>query len=75
MARQGPTVEVAGVKVRHSEMRVLKLLVQGKSNKQIADELGMHKESAARILADTSRKLSRRNRVQIAVWAVRNGIE
>lgn len=75
MGRQGPTIEVAGVKVRHSEMRVLRLLVRGKSNKQIAYELGMNEHSAGAILRTLSRRLGTNNRVQIAVWAVKAGIE
>lgn len=75
MGRQGPTVEIAGVKVRNSEMRVLKLLVAGKSNKQIADQLGMNISSVGQHLREISRRLKFTNRVQIAVWAVRNGIE
>lgn len=75
MGRQGPTVEVSGVKVRHSEMRVLKLLVKGKANKQIAYELGMHESCANQHLRSLSKRLGFNNRVQIAVWAVKNGIE
>jgi len=74
MSRQGPTVEVSGIKVRHSEMRVLRLLVAGKSNKQIADVLGMNVSSASAHLREVSRRLKFTNRVQIAVWAVRNGL-
>lgn len=73
MGRQGPPVEIAGVKVRHSEMRMLKLLVQGKSNKQIAYELGI--VSVNEHLRRLSRNLKFHNRLQVAIWAVKNGIE
>lgn len=75
MGRQGPTVEISGVKVRHSEMRVLKLLVAGKPNKVIADELGIAITGVSDHLQRVSKQLGFHNRVQIAVWAVRNGIE
>lgn len=70
----GRSVTYGGVLIRQSELRVLKLLVDGKSNKQIADELGIAINSVARILTQVSRKLKARNRVTVAVWAVRNGI-
>lgn len=75
MPTKGPSIVVNGVTVRDSEVRVLKLLVKGKLNKQIADELGIHLNTVIDHLKNVSRKLGMHNRVQIAVWAVKNGIE
>lgn len=68
-------VEVfAGVYLTPTEVRAVRLLAEGMSNKQIAWELCISEHTAVRHLTHVSRKLSVHNRVKVAVWAVRNGV-
>jgi DNA-binding NarL/FixJ family response regulator len=55
------------------ERRVLKLVVAGLSNKEIAAALRLSPSTVRRHLEKTLRKLGVKNRVQAAVFAVREG--
>lgn len=55
------------------EKAVLKLLVKGQANKQIAATLGISPSTVRRHLENILRKLNLENRVQAAVFAVRMG--
>jgi DNA-binding CsgD family transcriptional regulator len=53
------------------ERRVLKLVVEAKTNKEIAGALGISASTAKRHLENILRKLGAKNRVDAAVFAVR----
>lgn len=55
------------------EKRVLNLLAEALSNKEIASELGISPCTVKRHLENILRKLNLKNRVDAAVYAVRNG--
>jgi len=55
------------------EKRVLKLLVKGQTNKEIAVALGISPSTVRRHLENILKKLNLKNRVQAAVFAVRMG--
>jgi DNA-binding CsgD family transcriptional regulator len=53
-----------------SEMRVLNLLAQAKTNKEIAADLGISPATVKRHLENILRKLELRNRVEAAIYGV-----
>ena len=55
------------------EKAVLKLLVKGQANKEIAATLGISPSTVRRHLENMLKKLNLKNRVQAAVFAVRMG--
>jgi DNA-binding NarL/FixJ family response regulator len=55
------------------EKRVLNLLTEALSNKEIAVELGISPCTVKRHLENILRKLNLKNRVDAAIYAVRNG--
>lgn len=55
------------------ENRVLSLVAEALSNKEIASELGISPCTVKRHLENILRKLELRNRVEAATYAVRNG--
>jgi DNA-binding NarL/FixJ family response regulator len=56
------------------ELEVVKLLVQGLTNKQIGDLLGVSASTIKTHVQSIIRKLGVSDRTQAAVWAVRNGM-
>jgi NarL family two-component system response regulator LiaR len=56
------------------EVEVLKLVAQGKSNQEIAQELEISKRTVANHVANVLAKLHLANRVQATLWAVREGL-
>jgi len=57
------------------EVRILKFLVNGESNKMIARRLGNAEDTVKVQMKTLLRKLRLQNRTQAAVWAVKNGFE
>ena len=55
------------------EMRVLSLVTQSKTNSEIARALGISPATVKRHLENILRKLELKNRVDAAIFAVRNG--
>ncbi len=55
------------------EKRVLKLVVKGQANKEIAATLGISPSTVRSHIENILRKLDLKNRVQAAVFAVRVG--
>lgn len=56
------------------EIEVLRLLVEGYSNKEIAVELSISPHTAVRHVASIMNKLGAESRTAAATWAMRNGI-
>ncbi|WP_010681323.1 response regulator transcription factor [Acetivibrio cellulolyticus] len=59
-------------KLNEREIKVIQLVVDGKSNNQIAEELFLTEGSVRNIVSSLLRKLDLKDRVQLAVFAVRN---
>jgi len=55
------------------QREIMTLMVEGLTNAQIADRLGVSYGTVMNHLGGIQRKLGLRNRVQIAVWAARHG--
>lgn len=56
------------------QAQVLRRIVQGKSNKEIARELGIGEESVKSHAAVVIARCGVKNRVQAAVWGARRGV-
>jgi DNA-binding CsgD family transcriptional regulator len=69
--RENPA-QITGLTQREQE--VVRLLVAGNTNRQIAYELVITLPTAERHVANILNKLRLRSRAQIAVWAVDNGV-
>jgi DNA-binding CsgD family transcriptional regulator len=70
--RQVAKKEFGGLTER--ERQVTMLIAQGKSNREIADELVISEKTAERHVANILIKLGFNSRTQIAVWAVEKGL-
>jgi RNA polymerase sigma factor (sigma-70 family) len=57
------------------ERETLELLVQGKTNKEIANSLAISENTVKRHLVEIMEKLHLENRIQLAVFAVRQGMD
>jgi two-component system nitrate/nitrite response regulator NarL len=57
------------------EVETLELLVQGKTNREIADALSNSENTVKRHLVDIMEKLHLSNRIQLAVYAVHQGLD
>lgn len=57
------------------EIETLELLVQGKTNKEIATLLSVSENTVKRHLVDIMGKLHLENRIQLAVYAVHQGLD
>lgn len=60
-------------RVTNQEWKVLRLVAQAMSNKEIAEALGISPSTVKRHLENILRKLHLRNRIAAAVYAVRTG--
>jgi len=70
--RQAAKKEFGGLTTREREIAAL--IAQGKSNREIADELIISEKTAERHVANILLKLGFNSRTQIAVWAVEKGL-
>jgi DNA-binding CsgD family transcriptional regulator len=70
--RQIAKKEFGGLTAREREIALL--IAQGKSNREIADELVISETTAERHVANILSKLGFNSRTQIAVWAVEKGL-
>ncbi len=59
-------------KLNEREIKVIQMVVDGKSNNQIAEELFLSEGSVRNIVSSLLKKLDFKDRVQLAVFAVRN---
>ena len=62
------------VPLTQRESEVLKQLAQGKTNKEIAEVLGISYETVKEHVQHILRKVGVTDRTQAAVWAVRKGL-
>ncbi len=70
--RQVAKKEFGGLTTREREIATL--IAQGKSNREIADELVISEKTAERHIANILSKLGFNSRTQVAVWAVEHGL-
>ena len=56
------------------EVRVVVLVAEGLSNREIGQRLATSEQLVARQVSQIIHKLDLRNRVQLAVWAVKQGL-
>jgi len=61
-------------KLTHRELEILKLISNGKSNKAIANELGITEATVKVHVKNLLKKLELKSRVEAAVWAVEQHI-
>jgi DNA-binding NarL/FixJ family response regulator len=70
--RQAAKKEFGGLTAREREIAAL--IAQGKSNREMAEELVISETTAERHVANILSKLGFNSRTQIAVWAVGKGL-
>ena len=61
-------------RLSHREIEIVVALAEGLTNREIAERVGINESAVASDLSRVLRKLGLRNRVQVAVWAVRQGL-
>ena len=61
-------------RLSHREIEIVVALAEGLTNREIAERVGISEDAVASDLSRVLRKLGLRNRVQVAVWAVRQGL-
>jgi DNA-binding CsgD family transcriptional regulator/tetratricopeptide (TPR) repeat protein len=61
-------------RLTRSEARVLRLVVQGKSSRQIAEELGISEKTVTNHLSHIFEKTGSENRAAATAFAIRNGL-
>lgn len=59
-------------RLTNRELTILKLIVDGKSNKEIASEIFITEGALRNAVSEILRKLNLRDRIQLAVFAVKN---
>ena len=61
-------------RLSHREIEIVVALAEGLTNREIAERVGISEDAVAFDLSRVLRKLVLRNRVQVAVWAVKQGL-
>jgi DNA-binding NarL/FixJ family response regulator len=61
-------------RLAHREIEIVVALAEGLTNREIAERVGISEDAVASDLSRVLRKLGLRNRVQVAVWAVKQGL-
>lgn len=56
------------------ELDVVRLIVDGLSNQEIADRLGLSRRTVQAHIANAMSRTERRSRTQLAVFALRHGL-
>ena len=62
-------------KLTARELDVVKLIVSGMRYREIADSLGLSYETVKTYVGRIRKKLGVGSKTEIAMWAIRNGIE
>lgn len=73
-AMQGKLASDAGSKLSTRELEIVGLVARGMSNKAIGDELGLSDNTVRNHLGSILEKLGLNNRVQVATFALKQGI-
>jgi two-component system nitrate/nitrite response regulator NarL len=73
-AMQGKLASDASGKLTTRELEIVGLVAQGMSNKAIGDELGLSDNTVRNHLGSILEKLGLDNRVQVATFALKQGI-
>jgi two-component system, NarL family, response regulator DegU len=71
---EAPSNFRSGQPLSGREVQVLRLLAEGKKNAEIARQLFISRQTVKKHVSSIFAKLQADNRVQAAVYAVRNGI-
>lgn len=58
----------------HKQKELIRLIVEGKENKEIASELYLSEGTVRNSISKLLKKLNLKDRIQLAVYAVKNGI-
>jgi DNA-binding NarL/FixJ family response regulator len=66
--------ESEGVEVGEDDTGLLWLLIEGRTNREIADELDMDEDAVARHLAEMYARIGVSSRGEAAVFAFREGV-
>jgi DNA-binding NarL/FixJ family response regulator len=75
VARPVPAAPDPARALTSRELDVLRLVARGEANKAIADELSITERTARAHVSSILSKLALSSRTQLALWAVRNGLE
>jgi DNA-binding NarL/FixJ family response regulator len=70
---EGDTAGLLLVPLSPREMEILQYIAQGKSNKEIAFELGISRQTVKNHMTSILRKLAVNDRTQAAIYALRRG--
>jgi|TARA_R110002051_G_scaffold181247_1_gene250705 DNA-binding CsgD family transcriptional regulator len=62
-------------KLTARELQVVKLIVKGMRYKEIAQSLGLSYETVKTYVGRIRKKLNVSSKTEVAMWAIRNGIE
>src|SRR5574341_2358746 len=63
------------ISLTRRERDILRLLAQGLSNKEIAEQLGLSEKTVRNRLSEILSTLGVRNRTQAAIWAKEHGLD
>ncbi len=73
-AKEGEIPKSKRAELTDREVQILRLLAQGSSNQEIADELGISEKTVRNRLSEIFAKLHLNNRTQAALYAIREGL-
>ncbi len=70
------TIDINGINISltERELKIVSMIVDGKDNKEIASSLFIAEGTVKNIITEIISKLSLRDRTQLAVYAVKNGL-
>lgn len=75
VTRDRPNVSATAARLSEREIDVIHHVANGQSNKEIAQMFGIMDGTVKIHVRNVQRKLQLKNRTQIAVWAVENGMQ
>jgi DNA-binding NarL/FixJ family response regulator len=69
-------IDINGINISltERELKIVSMIVDGKDNKEIASSLFIAEGTVKNIITEIISKLSLRDRTQLAVYAVKNGL-
>lgn len=71
---QKPNVKAADLNLTERELKIIRLIVQGKSNKEIGEALFLSETRIKSIIGNILNKLRVKDRTQLAVYALKNNL-